>query len=328
MKHLKSYKNFNEDVTVGASTAGMGAVVNSQPGALPGTTGTDGSGDLSFYLKRGKRRKKGGPTEVSDMRDLAPVKTNKIVENISPDTNRLINDCLIELFDEGFEINSCIENPLSKNDENYYEGLHITLSRRGDLSREERKGVILSGIISNDGISELWLDKGSKVMNVNGSKDIVNQDKIKICDDYSSDLGEIEGMTTRERKWLDILDECAYKLLNHLGIRIGYFFFARFANIGSHQISMQLCYKGLNESTAWTEQEYLEEVQNGLKLYNIRPVEINKMMDFYEDEILSDFDDGKDPKSFIDRIVKEMELGQGGFLSKQLSGGGRVIKYL
>lgn len=80
MKHLKSYKLFLEDaVATASSCAGMGAVVSAQPGTLPGTTGTTGSGDVSFYLTSGKkRRKKGNPSQVSDMRDLAPVKTNKI----------------------------------------------------------------------------------------------------------------------------------------------------------------------------------------------------------------------------------------------------------
>ena len=78
MKHLKRYKAFLEDgtATATATTAGMGAVSNAQPGALAGTTGTDGSGDISFYMldKKGKKIKKGNPSEVSDARYLAPAK--------------------------------------------------------------------------------------------------------------------------------------------------------------------------------------------------------------------------------------------------------------
>ena len=75
---IKTYKQFNEDVVATASsTAGMGAVVSAQPGALPGTTGTEGSGDIGFTFKK-ERRKKGKPSEVSDLRDLEPVKTNKV----------------------------------------------------------------------------------------------------------------------------------------------------------------------------------------------------------------------------------------------------------
>ena len=54
MKYLKKYKSFFEDGTAAvsaSSTAGMGAVSAAQPGGLPGTTGTEGSGDLGFVFK-------------------------------------------------------------------------------------------------------------------------------------------------------------------------------------------------------------------------------------------------------------------------------------
>ena len=77
MKHLKRFKTF-EDAMANATTAGVGSVVAAQPGALPGTFGTDGSGDIGFpligdvgeYGKKRKKRKKGSPSEVSDARDL------------------------------------------------------------------------------------------------------------------------------------------------------------------------------------------------------------------------------------------------------------------
>ena len=79
MRYLKKYKTFNEDgtATVGATTAGMGAVSNAQPGALPGQTGTTGSGDVTFTFKK-EKRKKGGPSQVTDLRDLKDVKTDKV----------------------------------------------------------------------------------------------------------------------------------------------------------------------------------------------------------------------------------------------------------
>jgi hypothetical protein len=80
MTRIKRFKQFNEDATGNASTAGMGAVTASQPGASPGTTGTDGSGDIPVYFRKSKRRKMGDPSEVSDAQDLAPVKTNKVKE--------------------------------------------------------------------------------------------------------------------------------------------------------------------------------------------------------------------------------------------------------
>ncbi len=68
MKHLKTFKKF-ENATANAGTAGSGDIVAAQPGALPGNFGTDGSGDIGFTFKK-EKRKKGSPSEVSDMRDL------------------------------------------------------------------------------------------------------------------------------------------------------------------------------------------------------------------------------------------------------------------
>lgn len=92
MKYLKRYKNFeNSDAS---SSSGMGGVSSAQPGGLPGTTGTVGSGDIPFYLNsRNRKRKKGNPSQVSDLRDLAPAKTNKINESFtsSLEYNKLIS---------------------------------------------------------------------------------------------------------------------------------------------------------------------------------------------------------------------------------------------
>ena len=88
---IKRYKQFNEDAVATASTAGAGDVSNSQPGDLPGTTGVPGSGDRSSYLtnKKGEKVKKGKPSEVSDMRFLEPVKTEKI-EDIKESINEFM----------------------------------------------------------------------------------------------------------------------------------------------------------------------------------------------------------------------------------------------
>lgn len=79
MNHIKKYKEFFEDANATAAVSGMGAVVAAQPGALPGTTGTEGSGDVGFTFKK-ERRKKGKPNEVSDLRDLKEVDTNDITD--------------------------------------------------------------------------------------------------------------------------------------------------------------------------------------------------------------------------------------------------------
>ena len=90
MKYLKKYQKFFEDGEAGATVsggtsyatagiAGMGAVVNAQPGHFAGTTGTSGSGDVSFGLGTKKeKRKKGKPSQVSDLRDLKEEDTNEI----------------------------------------------------------------------------------------------------------------------------------------------------------------------------------------------------------------------------------------------------------
>ena len=88
MKYLKKYQIFCEECDGGgtatanaSNTAGMGAVVASQPGSFPGMTGTTGSGDvgstLGVYQKAPVKRKKGKPSEVSDLRDLKEDKTKK-----------------------------------------------------------------------------------------------------------------------------------------------------------------------------------------------------------------------------------------------------------
>jgi len=90
MKYLKKYDKFFEDgdgggavagggvATANASnTAGPGNVVAAQPGAFAGTTGPAGSGDVGFVLGANpkKKRKKGNPSQVSDLRDLKEVDT-------------------------------------------------------------------------------------------------------------------------------------------------------------------------------------------------------------------------------------------------------------
>jgi len=76
MIYLKTYKRFSENAD-SSSVSGMGAVVSAQPGTLPGTFGTDGSGDIGHTFKK-EKRKKGDPSEVSDLRDLEDVDTKKV----------------------------------------------------------------------------------------------------------------------------------------------------------------------------------------------------------------------------------------------------------
>jgi hypothetical protein len=70
MKWIKKFKNF-ENASGNASTAGMGAPSSTGVSSTSVSASTDGSGDLGFVLKtKRSRRKKGNPSEVSDLRDL------------------------------------------------------------------------------------------------------------------------------------------------------------------------------------------------------------------------------------------------------------------
>jgi hypothetical protein len=96
MKYLKLYQKFFEDGEGGGSagvatanasnTAGMGAVVAAQVGPFPGVPGSSGSGDIGFGLGSGepikRKRKKGKPSQVSDLRDLKEEDTNTVDESL------------------------------------------------------------------------------------------------------------------------------------------------------------------------------------------------------------------------------------------------------
>jgi hypothetical protein len=87
-KYIKNFKLFKENdsgtANATATISGSGDISNPQPSNLPGVPGTEGSGDVSFYLlKKNKKTKKGKPNEVSDLRFLEPAKNvTKIKEGI------------------------------------------------------------------------------------------------------------------------------------------------------------------------------------------------------------------------------------------------------
>ena len=89
MKRLKSYEVFLEDGVAAANastTGGMGPVSNAVVGTTPGVPGEPGSGDSTTVLG-GENRKKGDPSEVSDLRDLedANVEVDKYSVNVKGD---------------------------------------------------------------------------------------------------------------------------------------------------------------------------------------------------------------------------------------------------
>lgn len=80
----------------------------------------------------------------------------------------------------------------------------------------------------------------------------------------------------------------------------------------------------------YSEEEFFSAVTSGLGEYNLRPVQIKHIIDQYSDEISQFCADGKDPKAFLDRIVKDMDIENGGgFLGVYApANGSPAIKYL
>ncbi len=79
----------------------------------------------------------------------------------------------------------------------------------------------------------------------------------------------------------------------------------------------------------WTKQEYIEDVISGLKKHNLSPNDINKIVNQYEDEILSFRDSGKTPQIFVSKMNTDLGFESGEFIGQNLpSGDLKQIKYL
>ena len=110
MKKIKTWSQFRENAaSTASSTAGAGGVSSAQVGSLAGTSGEPGSGDNSFYMldKKGKKIKKGSPSEVSDLRYLEPAKgITKLKESQELETEKraLANEILYDLKSDGFKV--------------------------------------------------------------------------------------------------------------------------------------------------------------------------------------------------------------------------------
>ena len=326
MKFIKKYKSFLEDgnASVNASTGGMGAVVSAQPGALPGQTGTTGSGDVSFTFKK-EKRKKGGPSQVSDLRDLKDAKTDKVEDikesyNLTEDESLLIDDCIIELIDMGFEINKVNAD---SEDQEY----DIDDDVQGNFKSQEIRISLFKQV------EKLW--RGNLQLRYSFDKNEVYKKNI-------STLRPNRELEDYESKIVDVAEESSYKLINHLGYTSGELMIEflvsgsampydklRHVNINVHIILNRNFYP-VDEAYN-NEQEYINDIIDIFKGYNIRPLVLNKILDFYNDQIIDDYNNGKQPSEFVDMIVKDMELGSGGYMSQVVGSKGwnnRVIKYL
>ncbi len=205
MKKIKRYKEFLENaVSTASSTSGMGAVVAAQPGALAGTAGTEGSGDIGFTFKK-ERRKKGNPSEVTDMRDLAPAKGITKVEDIkesyslTEEETLLIEDCLAELIDMEFEINKVNTD---SEDQEY----DIDDDTQGNFKSQEIRISLFKQV------EKIW--RGNLQLRYSFNKNEVYNKRIstlrpnKELEDYESEI-------------VDVVEESSYKLINHLGYTSG-----------------------------------------------------------------------------------------------------------
>jgi len=326
MKHLKRYKAFLEDGTAmaNASTAGMGAVSNAQPGALPGQTGISGSGDITFYLfdKKGKKVKKGNPSEVSDARFLAPAKgITKVKEaKLDDEEANITEECLQELYDMGFEIN---EYNLDSEDEEY----DIDDDNYGKFKSQELRISVYKQV------EKIW--RGNLKLRYNFDKNEVYQKHVSTLRPGGEEL------ETYESEIVEAAEDACHKLINHLEYTTGVltiYFEApgqavnwnkeRFINVNIHIVLNRNVYP---VDEAYNDiQEYTNQIMSLLKEYNIRPLVLTHLIDEYQDEISQYYEEGKDPKFFVDEIVKDMELDSGGFMAHKVGSAGfnRVIKYL
>jgi hypothetical protein len=177
MRYIKSYKKFQENaVATASSTAGPGPVVSATVGSLPGVGAMDGSGDLSFYLRTKRKRKKGNPSQVTDMRDLAPAKGITKVEDIKesemtirprdpaydPETRKMIDNCLVELYDLDFELGLMDYNKqrnsvdLDEEETGYFNQEELRISLNKTINQVWTGNMIIickfneSGVISKD----------------------------------------------------------------------------------------------------------------------------------------------------------------------------------
>jgi hypothetical protein len=325
MKFIKKYKSFLEDgnASVNASTGGMGAVVSAQPGALPGQSGTTGSGDVSFTFKK-EKRKKGGPSQVSDLRDLKDVKTDKVEDikesyKLTDDESLLIEDCMIELIDMGFEINKV---NVDSEDQEY----DIDDDTQGNFKSQEIRISLFKQV------EKLW--RGNLQLRYSFDKNEVYKKGI-------STLRPNKELEIQESEIVEVVEDACHKLINHLEytsgeLMVGFLVAGsampydklRHININVHIILRRNFYP-VDEAYN-NEQEFINDIIDKFKGYNIRPLVLNQILNFYNDQIIDDYNNGKQPTEFVDMIIKDMELGSGGYMSQVVGSkawNNRVIKY-
>lgn len=216
MRYIKSYKKFQENaVATASSTAGSGPVVSATVGSLPGVGAMDGSGDLSFYLRTKSKRKKGKPSEVTDLRDLAPakgvthVKESDVTIGIrprdpayDPNTRNMINDCLIELYDLDFELTMMDYNKQRNS-------VDLDEEETGYFNQEELR------ISLNKTINQVWTGNMIIICKFNES-DVISKDVMTL-------RASGKSLSQSEEELLYLVEEIAQKLIGNLDYEGGSF---------------------------------------------------------------------------------------------------------
>jgi hypothetical protein len=77
-EYRERYRTTLENSTATATTGGMGAVSVASVSSTSVAASQSGSGDPVFTLKSNSKRKRGNPSQVSDLRDLAPAKITRV----------------------------------------------------------------------------------------------------------------------------------------------------------------------------------------------------------------------------------------------------------
>ena len=238
----------------------------------------------------------------------------------------MIEECLQELYDMGFTVKYFLDSKdeeydIDADDDNY-----------GTFKSQELKVVLYKTV------EKIW--RGNLRLRY-----LFNRDEA--YEKYTSTLRPGGGLESYESEISEALEDACHKLINHLeytsGVLTIYFEAPgqatppitssswnkeRKINIDINIVLSRNVYP-TNESYNDV-QEYTNQIMSLLKEYNIRPVVLNHLIDQYEDVISQYYEEGKDPKFFVDEIVKDMELDSGGFMSQQVGSAGynRVIKYL
>lgn len=67
------------------------------------------------------------------------------------------------------------------------------------------------------------------------------------------------------------------------------------------------------EGFGYSDNDYQSEVLSILKKFNLRPIEINNLMEFYGEIMVEYEDSGKVPQVFVNDIKDKIGLGKGGY---------------